>query len=264
MAPPDPTPPATPEPPGGARVATLLLAVLVGAAVVGFFVGVGQNRAETAFLGVPRATLRTPDVLPSMEYREVSAQTFGPNAHFRNTLDGLAGRPAPGPGQDIDARLDSLAARTARRAYNGAPPTVPHPIDQLSSASCLACHGEGLRIGDVVAHKMPHENYASCTQCHAPEDTGRFEDIPLATAFAGAPAPLQGERAWPGAPPIIPHTIHMRSDCLSCHGPTGRAGMRTTHPERTSCLQCHATSSALDRLPLAKSDTPLFLHDAAR
>jgi cytochrome c-type protein NapB len=52
-----------------------------------------------------------------------------------------------------------------------------------------------------------------------------------------------GSRAHPGAPPVIPHKVFMRENCLSCHsGPGGREEIRTTHPERTRCMQCHVGS----------------------
>ena len=46
-------------------------------------------------------------------------------------------------------------------------------------------------------------------------------------------------RAFSGAPPTIPHRVFMRDNCISCHGPTGYHEYRTTHPNRTQCMQCH-------------------------
>jgi cytochrome c-type protein NapB len=45
----------------------------------------------------------------------------------------------------------------------------------------------------------------------------------------------------------MPHPMHMRSECDSCHGPSGRPGLRTSHPDRQNCVQCHASSAPLDQ-----------------
>jgi len=39
----------------------------------------------------------------------------------------------------------------------------------------------------------------------------------------------------------------MREDCMSCHGPQGLFGLRTPHPDRPSCLQCHVPNAELDQ-----------------
>ncbi|MBK6532709.1 MAG: hypothetical protein IPF99_24875 [Deltaproteobacteria bacterium] len=42
----------------------------------------------------------------------------------------------------------------------------------------------------------------------------------------------------------------MRGRCESCHGVLSQ-GIRSTHPWRESCTQCHAPSAALDQRPMA-------------
>jgi len=141
-------------------------------------------------------------------------------------------------------RAGVRAARARGRAYDGAPPTVPHPIDPRSSASCDTCHAAGLRLSaTVVAPARSHGPYPSCTQCHAPASPRAFGSNAwdeAASTFVGVESHA-GERAWQGAPPTIPHDALMRGTCLSCHGPLGPTALRTTHPERTSCRQCHVT-----------------------
>jgi cytochrome c-type protein NapB len=45
----------------------------------------------------------------------------------------------------------------------------------------------------------------------------------------------------PASPPPIPHALQMRENCRACHaGPGAVAELRTTHPERVTCRQCHA------------------------
>ena len=59
-------------------------------------------------------------------------------------------------------------------------------------------------------------------------------------AFCAGQDLSAGDRASGGAPPRIPHRILMRENCGSCHdGPAAREEIRTSHPERTRCRQCH-------------------------
>ncbi len=148
----------------------------------------------------------------------------------------------------------ALAARAARRAYDGAPPRVPHQVDQRNAPDCLFCHSEGLSVAGRVAPKLSHQPYLNCLQCHVVERSAGNDwvipetpDAPLPqkldTAFEGASLAEPVAPWGPGAPPPMPHTVHMRTDCASCHGPSGRDGLRTSHPERQNCLQCHAQSA---------------------
>ena len=143
-------------------------------------------------------------------------------------------------------KLAALADRAKNRAYDGAPPTVPHPVDSQSVAACLACHGEGVRVGDRVASKLSHPVMTNCTQCHVEQ-----APVPVESGFAGVYRAGPGERASPGAPPTIPHHTWLRENCTSCHGLVTRPGTRTTHPWLTNCTQCHAPSAALDQVGFA-------------
>jgi cytochrome c-type protein NapB len=146
-------------------------------------------------------------------------------------------------------RTAALERRATGRAYDGAPPTVPHPVDQHAAPACLACHEHGARIGALVAPVMSHARRDNCLQCHVvARDPRPVEVTPPApeTEFIGMRS-RRGERAWPGAPPTIPHATTMRDRCDSCHGPYGALGMRPNHPWRASCSQCHAPSAALDQ-----------------
>ncbi|MEE9295188.1 MAG: nitrate reductase cytochrome c-type subunit [Phycisphaerae bacterium] len=146
-------------------------------------------------------------------------------------------------------KLAALAERAKLRAYFGAPPVIPHEIDQFESAAdCLACHGHEPTPSDETVPKIPHAYLASCTQCHVEQEVDLFVELELAgSGFRGLPEPTGGHRAWPGAPPTIPHSTLMRNDCLSCHGTLGRVGIRSSHPERRSCQQCHAPTAQLNQ-----------------
>ncbi|HIK60448.1 MAG TPA: hypothetical protein EYF98_07130 [Planctomycetes bacterium] len=223
------------------------LSCLIGASVIGYLVGVQPpHTVEVASSIDDPVDHQATGVVPTLSYGEIDSGNLSPNAGYSSDLSQLLPNLVePNPKLNtVAAKLQSLQAREQRRAYFGAPPTVPHPVDPISVASCLACHEQGLKIGDRVASAIPHEPYASCTQCHVEQqDLLPTEEWWLRNEFAGLTEPREGTRAFPGAPPTIPHDTLMRSNCIGCHGLHGRDGMRVTHPERASCLQCHALSA---------------------
>ncbi|MCL7981450.1 MAG: hypothetical protein M8840_13780 [marine benthic group bacterium] len=154
------------------------------------------------------------------------------------------------PGHE-GARKSSAEIRAERRAYDGAPPVIPH---RGFGADCVNCHNDrGRSVSGVgYAPASPHEGTRSaggtirCMQCHVFRTTdAEF----VASEFDGvAQALTSGDRATAGAPPRIPHRVVMRENCLACHdGPGAREAIRTTHPERTRCRQCHLPIEKLDR-----------------
>jgi len=147
---------------------------------------------------------------------------------------------APPPGTRGTPTAGAL--RAERRAYDGAPPTIPHPDP---GAACDACHdADGQSVGAKVAPASPHagtgvaDRTQRCRQCHVFATT---DALFVGSEFIGLPQSLRpAARATPGAPPTIPHRILMRERCLACHGGIGaRPEIRTSHPERGRCRQCH-------------------------
>lgn len=148
----------------------------------------------------------------------------------------------PVPGHSGATKF-SADARAARRAYDGAPPVMPH---EDFGIECSGCHAEeGMEVADIgFAPALPHgdtlgmSDDSRCRQCHvlAIED-GVFAE----NAFVGLAQDLRrGTRQYPGAPPTIPHPVFMRENCAACHdGPAAREEIRCSHPERVQCLQCH-------------------------
>ena len=164
----------------------------------------------------------------------------------------VASDPWVPPVTDVpEDRLEALSVRAELRAFNGAPPTVPHEIEQISPADCLRCHGDSPEADEKGAPKLPHAFLANCTQCHVEEESEYlFGQEPAPNTFAGVASPRGGSRAFVGAPPLVPHSTLMRSNCLSCHGTFGLAGLQTSHPERLGCLQCHGVSATMNqRMP---------------
>jgi len=136
-------------------------------------------------------------------------------------------------------------ARAERRAYDGAPPTIPH---ENFGIECIACHdAEGMEVTDVgFAPPMPHEVTAGmsaisrCRQCHVFIEA---DTLFAKNDFRGLRQDLRrGGRLYATAPPTIPHKTFMRENCAACHtGPAAREEIRTPHPERVRCRQCHVS-----------------------
>lgn len=230
--------------PGGLRRFVPLLAVTgIGVALAGFVTGIREPR-RTERQTAPSAAPVT-DVSAAVSYSELPVK-LGPNARGEQTLSRLKfdkPRVFDAVTRTEEMKQATLADRARNRAYDGAPPTIPHPVEARSAASCLACHGEGLKVGDRIASRISHATLTNCTQCHVEE-----APVPVENGFVGAYCSGPGQRASPGAPPTIPHHTWMRENCTSCHGLVTRPGTRTTHPWLTNCTQCHAPSAALDQL----------------
>lgn len=245
-----------------ARHATLFVVLGVGITAAGFVWGI-QELPQLEPPAVPAEPTTPPGVPDAVAYRDLPTAGLKANDHWQNQLADLR-FDKPGPFQPVtrteEMKLEALADRARNRAFDMAPPVVPHPIEQPTAASCLACHGEGLVIQGRLATRVSHPHLTSCTQCHIETtrpELDRFAGTIAGSEFVGAYRSGPGNRAGPGAPPTIPHTSWMRQDCTSCHGLVARAGLRTTHPWLTNCTQCHAPSATLDQVgfPLPQEPT---------
>ena len=137
----------------------------------------------------------------------------------------------------------------ALRSYQGAPPSVPHPIAMnmtVGAEVCLTCHQDGGYVPkwDAYAPVTPHPEMRNCRQCHNPTlQPGVF----VPTDFATLDPPSLDGNPLPDGPPPIPHVIQMRENCLACHaGPGAVEEIRTDHPDRVNCRQCHALGTSDD------------------
>ncbi len=150
------------------------------------------------------------------------------------------------PGRE-GAYKSAAVVRAERRAYDGAPPVIPH---ENFAITCTACHNlEGIDVPDVgYAPPSPHEGtigmsaVSRCRQCHLFRET---DEVLVVNGFAGLRQDLRaGGRLYGGAPPVIPHKAFMRENCAACHtGPAAREEIRTSHPERLRCRQCHVETT---------------------
>ncbi|NIR47159.1 hypothetical protein GWO43_01550 [candidate division KSB1 bacterium] len=141
--------------------------------------------------------------------------------------------------------------RTDLRYYAYAPPLIPHPV---INPACLDCHEQGLVVEGFKAPVTPHPELSNCQQCHirAPEDIEPFRE----NRFVGLKEPQSLDLPQPAGPPLIPHRVFMREDCLVCHADSTREEIiQTTHPERVNCLQCHVEQDR--QMELFKDNTTL-------
>ncbi len=144
---------------------------------------------------------------------------------------------------NMGATSTNLEEYYKRRAFPGAPPIIPHPTEEAHSMGgndCLQCHQNGGYVDEYKAFApiTPHTEYINCKQCHLPVNTtGVFKP----NRWKKTDAPEAKQQALLGSPPIIPHSLEMRNNCLACHaGPSAPAEIRVSHPDRVNCRQCHA------------------------
>jgi nitrate reductase (cytochrome), electron transfer subunit len=153
------------------------------------------------------------------------------------------------------------------RAYPGAPPRIPHGLTptEFRTSACNTCHERGGYSARFAAYVplTPHPEQRMCLQCHVGDDavTGISQPssdpnsrCPQCHGSGGAPRAYANAKldwrttAWPELPRLtpdrnplpIPHDLASRGNCLPCHaGPAAVAEIRTGHPERADCRQCH-------------------------
>lgn len=221
-------------------------ASLVALAILGVAAGVGASALEppTRVAGVDLPHIAPPSPRPT-----VSDPAWRLNTPAPKVIPAERANPAA-VADKFASRVRSTEGRAALRAFEGAPPVIPHPIADLNVQTCRACHADGLRAGGRVARMVSHALMTNCTQCHVEADPARPAPQPLAGSdFQGLrPSGYGGTRAWAGAPPTIPHTLFMRTNCVSCHGEFGYDGWRPDHLDRSNCIQCHGPAAEFDQL----------------
>lgn len=207
----------------GSRLVMILLTIILFAAVV-LLVGtsVWQSSQDVAL-----SELKD-NGSPS---RSVRVETFEQSADFIASVN-TSGFPENGR---------NLEDYYSRRAYHGAPPIVPHEVDPQSFGGndCLQCHSTGDYVPEYEAYApiVPHPELINCNQCHVPINSA---DLFIESDWQTWTGPPLEETVLLDSPPPIPHEMHMRNNCASCHaGPAAPVEIRVTHPERENCVQCH-------------------------
>lgn len=212
----------------GSRLVMIGLAILLMAAVV-YIVGTSLQ-AEQQSATVISGTDNTSPSIP------IEAGVFARSNQALTYLES-----ASNPGEEVDAPRQ-LAAFQERRAYEGAPPIIPHAVleeESFGENTCLQCHASGGYSPQFEAYApvVPHQELISCRQCHvAVQTTDLFDE----SDWLGVGSPHIDQSALLGSPPPVPHGLQMRENCLACHaGPAAAEEIRVTHPERVNCRQCH-------------------------
>ncbi|NWK56714.1 hypothetical protein HW115_13910 [Verrucomicrobiaceae bacterium N1E253] len=245
------------------RSVLAVVLIIVGiASVSGFFMGMRQSTNDdqwrSPWLDAEEASLEEQEVFPvAPSYADIPTAEWKANKDWRNALADLPRQPMQLVEQkplEIEERRDVLSDRSSRRAYDGAPPMIPHAINYQDVNSCTVCHDQDANI--LIAGRrspaMSHQFMANCTQCHAPmEGLAMLQHsgtvgLVVDNQFIGASHSGAGSRAFPGAPPTVPHRIAMRQNCMSCHGPGMPDAITVSHPMRMNCLQCHAQDASYD------------------
>jgi nitrate reductase (cytochrome), electron transfer subunit len=129
------------------------------------------------------------------------------------------------------------------RQYPGSPPRIPHPAEDSFSGktqNCLSCHARGGYSPEYQKFipVTPHPDKELCYQCHVPlkEVKRRFQE----NNWESINPPRLGRSALGGSPPMIPHSLQLRENCIACHtGPGAVVEIRIGHAARGNCRQCH-------------------------
>ena len=135
-------------------------------------------------------------------------------------------------------REQLLAERAVGRAYDGAPPVIPHQVVALGRTNCNGCHTPGASSNSArIAPPRSHTDWGQCRQCHV-------EQLVSETFVASHLEPLrnepEGSQQTAIAPPMIPHSTQGREQCAICHmGEQAPAALRAPHEMRPNCQQCH-------------------------
>lgn len=243
----------------------LCAGVAGAAALIGIRRLPSRRAAEPPIVAVPL-------VVPPAEPIGAEAQVF------RTTPAMLA--IDPGAHRERSAHPRRLATVHYLRAYPGAPPRIPHPLtaDEFRTDACRTCHERGgfsVRFAAYVP-LTPHPERGICLQCHvgldsvigaSAPDPNPNARCPQCHAPDGKPKP-EVSATWPSTvwptlarltpdqdPPPIPHDLPYRENCLTCHaGQAAVEEIRTKHPERANCRQCHVPRGA---------DVAAFIHLAS-
>jgi cytochrome c-type protein NapB len=248
----------------GRGVALLLPGFLLASAAIAGVAGVVALRRYPAAMATAGALERVPS--PRLTPPEIPLRAEA--QVFRLTPGVLALEPAAP--RERSAHPRNLGTYRFLRGYPGAPPRIPHALrpEEFRTQSCRTCHERGgysIRFAAYVP-VTPHPERGVCLQCHLGEDSLMAIPVPSADpnrrcpqchGLGGAPR-REASLTWPTSvwpelpplirdqyPPPIPHDLLFRENCLACHsGPAAVAPIRTSHPERANCRQCHLTQEA--------------------
>jgi cytochrome c-type protein NapB len=247
--------------PRGSRASALLLRLFLVASTVTAIAALSVAARRVAMRREAPVDVMAPLPILSPPDQPIAAEA----GVFRTSAAVLAIPPTSGARRSAHPR--TLATYRNLRAYPGAPPRIPHGLtpSEFRTGGCNACHERGgySQRFEAYVPVTPHPEMGACLMCHV--GNARLMAISLPNVDPGTrcrqchTAPGGGARwvdstldwktmAWPevarvgrdSAPPPIPHALAMRTNCLTCHSaPSAVEEIRTPHPERANCRQCH-------------------------
>lgn len=210
--------------------------------------------AVMGLIALPLVVFKAVSIPPGEVIAEVIQQ---PGSNFdhdaKQLFDNYAGTtPAYMEGTSTARTLDYYYSL---RQYPGSPPVIPHSMTDKSGNEyvCLSCHERGGFAAEMnrFTPVTPHPQHTYCQQCHMEKREG---DVFTGIDWISVQRPKLGRSALGGAPPVIPHPLQMRENCVACHvGPGAVVSIRVEHPMRGNCRQCHVpeeTGSLFTRTPL--------------
>ncbi len=241
-------------------------------ALVLFLVGAAVTAVAAGTVAVQRVVARRGRAvtLPSVTLVAAPGEPIRSEAQVFRTRPAMLAI-APASHRERSAHPRTLKSVRFLRAFPGAPPRIPHPLtaEEFRTDACRTCHERGgysVRFSAYVP-LTPHPERGICLQCHVGVDSvmGTADPgadpntrCPLCHGPNGGAPRADATLTWPTTvwptlpllrrdqlPPPIPHDLQFRENCLTCHaGPAAVAEIRTTHPERANCRQCHVVLTA--------------------
>jgi nitrate reductase (cytochrome), electron transfer subunit len=245
----------------GRTLALVLALVLMASATAAVAALLVSAKRVWANRDAPASSVRAAEVSLSGDPIPAEADVF------RTQPGDLAIDPMPGGRRGAHPR--TLATWRGLRLYPGAPPRIPHGLtpEETLRGGCKTCHERGgysQRFGAYVP-VTPHPEMGACLQCHVgdarllptplpgTDPSARCRQCHSAGGMLSKDSALNWKpMPWPElagvsgghSPPPIPHGLEMRGNCLACHSaPSGVKEIRTSHPERANCRQCHVEGS---------------------
>jgi len=156
-------------------------------------------------------------------------------------------------------RVAYVEKRAKIRAYEGAPPVIPHTIVKGETKYCLSCHEKGIvfekdaelmGVKSAVAKITPHPTWVNCFQCHVPQQDVKVFHKNTFKTFRLAHVANPEKTGEEPAPPMMPHQMENRESCTVCHfSKTADPSITPKHGMREGCEFCHQPPESLNIYP---------------
>jgi len=158
-----------------------------------------------------------------------------------------------------DEHTQMREKRESLRAYEGAPPVIPHSINRTTSDYCLVCHEKGvifeaeavvMNQKNAQAKITPHPQWVNCIQCHGLRiDDSKFRKNKF-MPYRITSTPFTKTKDNEGTPPAMPHMLQNHDNCIVCHlSKTAYATIIPEHGETEGCPLCHQQNEKLITFP---------------